>query len=628
VNSLKLSTMLIIGTFGIFLIFGVYGYYSFSISIQEVNKLLTTRNEGFAFSIMQDLDEYIDKRIEDFKRITKIPIIQESLKTSNREFFHIQQVQKIMKDQDPLTNIENQPFISPSVNTKLIAELTDIIDFYKSEYDYDVVSELYITNIYGVNVALDSKTSDYRHDNEKWWQESKSKGFYIGDTEYDEKSKNYIITIGLRVDAENGEFIGVLRVSLTLNDLIREFINDAEILKLQNRTILLVNEKGQTIYSNGIQDFRETQAVPYFDMIQSMNNVGSVNISNNPDDPIFISYAKSTGYKQFEGFGWTSIVNQTSSSFTAEFVDLKNSFLVISFLGMISSIMIGLTLSYFISNPLRLLSKMAKQFSSGDFNTNFNGSKITEINMIGNSFNSMGKSLKKLIETEKKLAESHAKMKNERLGAIGQLSASMAHDLKNPLATIKTSATIIQKQTINTDPEIEKAMQRMNRAIFRMSHQIDDVLNFVRITPLNLSEKKISDIINESIDSLEIPNNIKLKIQNSDFTILCDAKKLETVFTNIILNAIQAIGNLEGSVDIKSKINKDDIEIKVSDSGPNIPSEILDRLFEPLFTTKEKGTGLGLSSCKNIIEQHGGTISVHNNPTTFTIILPKKIKNQ
>jgi signal transduction histidine kinase len=271
---------------------------------------------------------------------------------------------------------------------------------------------------------------------------------------------------------------------------------------------------------------------------------------------------------------------------------------------------------------------MAKQFSGGDFNANFNGSKITEINMIGNSFNSMGQSLKKLIETEKKLAESHAMMKNERLGAIGQLSASMAHDLKNPLATIKTSATIIQKQTINTDPEIEKAMQRMNRAIFRMSHQIDDVLNFVRITPLNLSEKKISDIINESIDSLEIPNNIKLKIQDSDFTILCDAKKLETVFTNIILNAIQAIGNLEGSVNIKSKINKDDIEIKVSDSGPNIPSEILDKLFEPLFTTKEKGTGLGLSSCKNIIEQHGGTISANNNPTTFTIILPKKIKNQ
>ncbi|EGP94259.1 Sensor protein [Nitrosarchaeum koreense MY1] len=625
---MKLSTMLIIGTFGIFLIFGVYGYYSFSISIQEVNKLLTTRNEGFAFNMMQDLDEYIDKRIEDFRQLTKLPIIQESLMKSNQEFLHRQQVQKIMKEQDPLTNIENQPFISPTVNTELISELTDVIDFYKSEYDYDVISELYITNIYGANVVLDSETSDYRHDDEKWWQEAKAKGTYIGETEYDEKLGNYIITIGLRIDDQNREFLGVLRVSLTLNDLIHEFINDAEILNLQNRSILLINEKGQTIYSNGIQDFRETKAVTYFDLIQSLKDVGTVNISDNPDDPIFISYAKSTGYKQFEGFGWTSIVDQSNSSFTEEFVDLKNSFLVISILGMVSSVMIGLILSYFISNPLRLLSKMAKQFSGGDFDSNFKGSKIMEINMIGNSFNSMGQSLKKLIETEKKLAESHAMMKNERLGAIGQLSASMAHDLKNPLATIKTSATIIQKQVINTDPEIEKAMQRMDRAIFRMSHQIDDVLNFVRITPLNLSEKRITDIINESIDLLEIPNNIKLKIIDSDFTILCDVKKLEIVFTNIILNAIQAIGKVEGQIDIKSQVIDDNIKIEISDSGPKIPSEILDKVFEPLFTTKEKGTGLGLSSCKNIIEQHGGTISAHNNPTTFTIILPKKTKNQ
>jgi hypothetical protein len=328
--------MLIIGMFGIFLIFGVYGYYSFSISIQEVNKLLTTRNEGSVFNMMQDLDEYINKRIEDFKQITILPIIQESLKMSNQNFLHRQQVEKIMKEQDPLTNIDNQPFISQRVNTELVSELTDVIDFYKSEYDYDVVSELYITNAYGVNVAIDSETSDYRHNKEKWWLESKIKGFYISNTEYDEKSKNYIITVGLRVDDENEEFIGVLRVSLTLNDLIHEFSNHADILNIQNRSILLINEKGQVIYSNGIQDFRETQAISYFDLIQHMKNVGTINISNNPDDPIFISYAKSTGYKQFKGFGWTSIINQTSSSFTAEFVDLKNSFLVISVLGMIS----------------------------------------------------------------------------------------------------------------------------------------------------------------------------------------------------------------------------------------------------------------------------------------------------
>jgi len=82
---LKLSTTLVIGTFVIFLIFGIYGYYSFSISIQEVNKLLSARNEGFAFNMMQDLDEYIDKRIGDFKQITQVQTVQNSLKESYYE---------------------------------------------------------------------------------------------------------------------------------------------------------------------------------------------------------------------------------------------------------------------------------------------------------------------------------------------------------------------------------------------------------------------------------------------------------------------------------------------------------------------------------------------------------------
>jgi len=616
--------MLIIGTFAIFLIFGIYGYYSFSISIQEVNKLLSSRNEGFAFNMMQDLDEYIDKRIGDFKQITELPSIQDSLKLSNQQFSQIQNIENIIEQRDILSKNQNQQFI-PSTDIELTSELTDVINFYKSEYDYDVVSELYITNAYGANIAIGSGTSDYRHDDETWWQKTKNDGIYIGKMEYNSELNNFGTILGLKISDNEGNFLGVLRVSLTLKDLIHEFVNDAEILSLQNRSILLINEDGQILYFKEIQDFTKSEPVSYFEQIKSMKDVGTIDTTfDNTDDSRLISYAKSTGYKQFEGFGWAVVVDQTSSSFTDEFVDLKNSFLVLSILGMISSVIIGLSISYFISHPLHSLSNMAKQFAIGNFHLKFKGSKISEINMIGKSFNSMGQSLEKLIETEKKLAESHAMMKNERLGAIGHLSASMAHDLKNPLATIKTSSIIIKKQIDNKDPEIEKAIQRMDRAIFRMSHQIDDVLNFVRMTPLNLSENKLSAILSNSIDSLDIPHNIKLEIHDSDFTIFCDSKKLETVFTNIILNAIQAIGNSEGNIMIKSKILDEKIEIKISDSGPEIQNEIMEKIFEPLFTTKEKGTGLGLSSCKNIIEQHGGSISVQNNPTTFTIILPKR----
>jgi signal transduction histidine kinase len=105
--------------------------------------------------------------------------------------------------------------------------------------------------------------------------------------------------------------------------------------------------------------------------------------------------------------------------------------------------------------------------------------------------------------------------------------------------------------------------------------------------------------------------------------IQCDGRQLTVAFSNIIMNSVQALsdgGTIAFSVEEKS----DRVIIEISDSGPGIPQENLQKIFEPLFTTKPAGTGLGLVSCKNIIEQHRGKISVRNNPTTVIIELPKK----
>ncbi len=96
---------------------------------------------------------------------------------------------------------------------------------------------------------------------------------------------------------------------------------------------------------------------------------------------------------------------------------------------------------------------------------------------------------------------------------------------------------------------------------------------------------------------------------------------MKVVFINLFYNAIQSLGT-EGKIKISSEISGNNIIIKIEDSGSGIPKGKLDKIFEPLYTTKQEGTGLGLVSCKSIIEQHRGTISVKNNPTTFTITLP------
>ena len=109
----------------------------------------------------------------------------------------------------------------------------------------------------------------------------------------------------------------------------------------------------------------------------------------------------------------------------------------------------------------------------------------------------------------------------------------------------------------------------------------------------------------------------------SDFLINCDQSKIKSVFSNLITNSIQSIEG-EGKITISIKEESNYLNIYFEDSGSGIAEDDITQIFEPLFTTKVTGTGLGLGICKNIIDEHGGMISVHNNPTTFTIKLPKK----
>lgn len=219
-------------------------------------------------------------------------------------------------------------------------------------------------------------------------------------------------------------------------------------------------------------------------------------------------------------------------------------------------------------------------------------------------------------------------LKSERLSAIGELSGRLAHDLRNPLSVIKMSVDLLKEnhsETKISDPNVQKRLDYVERSIDRIAHQVDEVLDFVTVSPLQLSQVSINDTIENSVKKINTPENVKIKISGYDLKITCDPQKLDAVFLNLIVNGIHAMEN-GGNLEIKISDNSNLIILDFIDSGPGIPDENLGKIFEPLFTTKQKGTGLGLSSCKNIVEQHNGRISVKNNPTTFTVVLPKNPK--
>ena len=606
--------------FAVSLTFTIVGLVTFDLSVQEIKKLLGSRNEGFAINMIQGLDKHVEKRISEFQELTNLSLIHAALIDSNDDFKKIQDVKTYLNiKEDEIEFSGNKPFIGSDVDEALTDELVEIISFYQEEYNYDVVEELFVTNAYGANVAIATGTSDYSQSDEEWWQIAKNDGRYLGKIQFNDIYDSYSIDFAFRVDDVDGNFIGVLRVLISLNDILREFNEEANIITIPGRSVFLLNQEGKSIYSSGEILFSDS-IVPYFQQIGQQKDTGIIELEDNIDDLRLISFAQSIGYRTFEGFGWIAVVEQNSSSIVQEFVDLRNSILGVSVFGMIASIVGGFLISSTVSTPLRRLTKVAYSISKGDFDVNIKKSKIDEIKTIGNSFEDMANKLKKLIETEKQLAEAHVKIKNERLSAIGELAASMAHDMKNPLGTIKSSAEILQKAKHGT--ELNEVVERMNRAIDRMSHQINDVLNYVRITPLEITSINVTKLLHLAKNSLDIPNNIVFDIPDSNIEINGDAQKLEIVFINIFLNSIQAIGKSGGKIECRIIQKDSKVIIEINDSGSAIFDEIFSKIFDPLITSKQKGTGLGLSTCKNIIEQHNGTITAKNNPTCFIISLP------
>jgi signal transduction histidine kinase len=216
-------------------------------------------------------------------------------------------------------------------------------------------------------------------------------------------------------------------------------------------------------------------------------------------------------------------------------------------------------------------------------------------------------------------------IRSERLTIVGELTARLAHDLRNPLTVIKGIVEIAKIKS--NDPQkgfSPSQLLMMERAISSMSRQIDDVLEFVKVPTLHTSCNSLLETIGLSI--IKIPNTSELiiDIPANDVEFVYDTEKL-VVFDNLLRNAAEAIEN-KGTITIRVDELENEVIIEIEDSGPGVPDELLDKIFEPLFTTKQRGTGLGLASCKSIIEQHGGIISVKNRPSVFTIKLPKVLE--
>jgi two-component system, NtrC family, sensor histidine kinase HydH len=237
-----------------------------------------------------------------------------------------------------------------------------------------------------------------------------------------------------------------------------------------------------------------------------------------------------------------------------------------------------------------------------------------------------------LAEANKHLQEAEATVRRtERLAALGQLSAGLAHEIRNPLSTIKGSAEMLLKNVDANGAVAHELAGFISSEVDRTNALVTRFLDFARPLALRLEKTEIGEVIDEAVAEVEKhspPLDVSIyKNYSPDIPpLLLDRQLIERVLYNLLLNAAQA-SPPQGSVTVKTRQVGDTVEIDVIDRGAGIAPKDRESIFNPFFTTKSSGVGLGLAIVSKIVDEHSGQITVESEPgagSVFRVFLPMK----
>ncbi len=277
---------------------------------------------------------------------------------------------------------------------------------------------------------------------------------------------------------------------------------------------------------------------------------------------------------------------------------------------------VSLIFHRFVRMPLKTISAKMAQVEEGDLTVRLQPQSEDEVGSLAASFNSM---VDRLSEANDELQQCHYQQMErvDRLASVGEMSAGIAHEIKNPLAAISGAISVLYDGFDKEDPRRE-VISKVLEQIARLDKAATDLLFFGRPGKPSFEFVDTNDLLNKTMFFVSQHPEAKNVHQNKEFTrhlppVWVDAKQLQQVFFNIIINAIQAMkdgGTLLLQTDLIDDQGKQVVRVMVGDSGPGIKPEVLDKIFTPFFTTKTQGTGLGLAICRQLIEQQGGTIEI------------------
>ena len=284
---------------------------------------------------------------------------------------------------------------------------------------------------------------------------------------------------------------------------------------------------------------------------------------------------------------------------------------------------------------IRLVVKMPLRDETGAVNGIVGISEdITDFRMAQEELGRLNKGLEKLVDD--RTAELHQAqselIKKEKLATIGQLTATVSHELRNPLGTIRTSTFHLKERLGQQDAGVVRTLERIDRNVARCDNIITDLLDFSRTRPARSEPTPVADWLAALLQEQELPQWLQVELDLADvagLVIALDQDHFRRAVINVVENAIQAMEVTAGdpalpgraSLTLRCRRTAERLVLTVEDTGPGMTPEVLTRIFEPLYSTKVYGVGLGLATVKQIMESEGGGIEIHSQPGQGTQVV-------
>ncbi len=565
--------------------------------------------------LADDMAKFIEfgvfTKIDDLADYSKTDVVQKALLESNREFGEFEDIQGyITQQEDGWQSVPEEtitPFMQSLISNELSKDVRKIfVDKINPKTGHSAFAEVFLTNEYGANVAQSVKTTDYRQDDEDWWQKAKANGISIGKTEYDESTKTDVFPIGIKITDKNGNFVGVLKAGLSVRSIIRE----AEISTQYEDTtqVNIVTEEGYLVYSTKAFRFNEDISDhSFFNKLQSGQQRGFF-VNDGEFKKELVAYVRPSNLQVLGEQDWIFVVKHQIGQvgILSGMLTLRDNIILASAVIVGIAIGLGLIFSRSISMQFTKLTYLAKEIGKENFDVKVNLKGSGEMAQLVKNMEDMGTALK------------NAKQQKD------EFIAMISHELKSPLAPIKIYTSTLKRPKMlgELNQKQAEAVDGISVNALRLERLISDLLDAEKLTlgrmKFEKNEMKVEelmDMITKSLKSQtekkggQLINHIKEKI-----TIKSDSPRLAQVLTDLINNSIDFIPKNTGKIEINAQKKDGEVLFSVKDNGIGISLETQKNLFQKFYqadtsiTRKHGGTGLGLFVCKGIVEGLGGKI--------------------